>query len=494
MKLFEMFATLSLDTSEFESGATKAIAQSGEIEKAINNISTESIDAEIAALDREIASLDNEIASLDNEIHNLEMANLDAEIASWGAGISDIQSDLDTMDEKASVTQGIIQGLTEVGLELVENALSAMVQFAGESLDYVAESGTEIGNNLKQTRDDFAITTDALKMKVGTALAPIVTAFYDLAESLTGVTSADKVNVMLGQLDSYTFQNLQTVKTSLEGIFGLFEKVERDNSEVMSVEGMTEALQSQIDYWREYNTMLSVLQSRGVSDSFLSQFADGSQESYNTLMSLSKASDEEIATLEETQDKLESYRNAAAQVISDAQLQVDENVSTMMDTIARLATEVSTEDAGQNVFAAAQGIIESLSSQYPNIEIWVNKINTKLGELGSMGVTGLVEEGYLSLKAPSGPPYATGLDYVPYNEFPALLHEGEAVLTKAEATAWRRGETTAAPQEIDYNLLGRSVASAVAGMSVQMDGRTVGLIVTPTVSKEIAREIRRPGR
>lgn len=35
--------------------------------------------------------------------------------------------------------------------------------------------------------------------------------------------------------------------------------------------------------------------------------------------------------------------------------------------------------------------------------------------------------------------FATGLDYVPYNEFPARLHEGEAVLTKLEASNWREG-------------------------------------------------------
>jgi phage-related protein len=33
--------------------------------------------------------------------------------------------------------------------------------------------------------------------------------------------------------------------------------------------------------------------------------------------------------------------------------------------------------------------------------------------------------------------YATGLNYVPYDEFPAILHRGEAVLTAAEARVWR---------------------------------------------------------
>ncbi len=36
--------------------------------------------------------------------------------------------------------------------------------------------------------------------------------------------------------------------------------------------------------------------------------------------------------------------------------------------------------------------------------------------------------------------YAKGLNYVPYDEFPALLHKGEAVLTAAEAAVWRAGK------------------------------------------------------
>lgn len=39
---------------------------------------------------------------------------------------------------------------------------------------------------------------------------------------------------------------------------------------------------------------------------------------------------------------------------------------------------------------------------------------------------------------------AGGLDYVPYNGYPAILHAGEAVLTASEAQDWRRGQTVQA--------------------------------------------------
>ena len=45
------------------------------------------------------------------------------------------------------------------------------------------------------------------------------------------------------------------------------------------------------------------------------------------------------------------------------------------------------------------------------------------------------KDGNVSVKG-----YATGLNWVPYDNFPALLHRGEAVLTAAEARAWRNGQ------------------------------------------------------
>lgn len=83
--------------------------------------------------------------------------------------------------------------------------------------------------------------------------------------------------------------------------------------------------------------------------------------------------------------------------------------------------------------------------------------------------------------------FATGLDYVPFNEFPAMLHEGEAVLTKAEASAWRRGEGAAA---VDMSGVGDAVAQAVRaaldGVVVSIDGQAAGQVLAGPVSRGIA--------
>ena len=88
--------------------------------------------------------------------------------------------------------------------------------------------------------------------------------------------------------------------------------------------------------------------------------------------------------------------------------------------------------------------------------------------------------------------WATGIDYVPYNDMPARLHEGEAVLTKAEATAWRNGGDA----QIDYNAMGAAVGQgvreALQGIGLYTDdGTRIADLVTERVSRNIAQGAKR---
>lgn len=83
--------------------------------------------------------------------------------------------------------------------------------------------------------------------------------------------------------------------------------------------------------------------------------------------------------------------------------------------------------------------------------------------------------------------YASGLDRVPFDGFPAFLDRGESVLNRVEAEDWRaakRGENMG----FDPAAVGDAVKAALAGVSISMDGRTVGALVTPYVSREQAAE------
>lgn len=86
----------------------------------------------------------------------------------------------------------------------------------------------------------------------------------------------------------------------------------------------------------------------------------------------------------------------------------------------------------------------------------------------------------------SGKGFAVGLDYVPYNNFHARLHEGEAVLTKTEATAWRRGEGQGVDVAGIVGAVVQGMREGLRGLAINMDGHAVGDLVTEQVSRNIA--------
>lgn len=84
-------------------------------------------------------------------------------------------------------------------------------------------------------------------------------------------------------------------------------------------------------------------------------------------------------------------------------------------------------DVGAEVVAK---IKEGISSAWGGLVTWFNGIWKKL--FGNRNV---------NVNVNGGTPSAIGIDYVPANGFPAILHRGEAVLTAREAEQWRRGNT-----------------------------------------------------
>lgn len=88
------------------------------------------------------------------------------------------------------------------------------------------------------------------------------------------------------------------------------------------------------------------------------------------------------------------------------------------------------------------------------------------------------------------PRKATGLNYVPYNDFPAILHAGEAVLNRADATAYRAGNIGGISAESISQAVAVAVREALDGVGVYMGADRVGDLVTQRVSRNIAKSAR----
>lgn len=88
-------------------------------------------------------------------------------------------------------------------------------------------------------------------------------------------------------------------------------------------------------------------------------------------------------------------------------------------------------------------------------------------------------------------PYASGIDYVPYDNYLAALHRGEAVVPKNEA---ERERSAAIDPAAIASAVADAVVSALSGMAVQMDGQQVGELVAPAVSAALGATVNRQKR
>lgn len=160
------------------------------------------------------------------------------------------------------------------------------------------------------------------------------------------------------------------------------------------------------------------------------------------------------------------------------------------------------------VASVLNGISDIVSTIYSTWTAFLDSLSSGAAQQGIANVQSAMNEGGIGgavssavknswwgqaiqkLTNPAGRSFATGIDYVPQDDYEARLHEGEAVLTKAEAADWRRGGSV---QAIDYAAMGSAVGSAVrealSGIGLYTDdGTRIADMVTQRVSRNIARE------
>lgn len=82
---------------------------------------------------------------------------------------------------------------------------------------------------------------------------------------------------------------------------------------------------------------------------------------------------------------------------------------------------------------------------------------------------------------------ATGLDYVS-EDGPVYVHQREAILDPQDAEAWRNGQTGGSMSKADMqSAFEAAIKKLMGSLHVEMDGETVGRIVTPAVSTQMGR-------
>ena len=197
--------------------------------------------------------------------------------------------------------------------------------------------------------------------------------------------------------------------------------------------------------------------------------------------------DGNYANLLDIQIAYEDAAKAAADATAEFQRQkesYDTEVAAFQAQTALVSAKVDelmpkdeSASASANAESTVNGIADGINSAIPNVQAAVNALNAVLSGIGnvSVGLGGLLSKFKLDGS------HATGLDYVPFDNYLAQLHEGESILTAEEARVWRSFKNGGASvaNTIDYEAMGGLMRDNIKpGGNVYLDGRIVGQVIS----------------
>lgn len=177
-------------------------------------------------------------------------------------------------------------------------------------------------------------------------------------------------------------------------------------------------------------------------------------------------SPEEIESLNAQYSQAVSDMQAANQRIADLNAEMDTTRASIS------TTERAVQSVSEELGITASGVGSAGSSV-------VSALNSVASEIGSISFpTGESAEGS----------HAKGLDYVPYDDYSALLHRGEMVLTASQARKFREGNN----QNVDISALVTEISSAIKDsmQDVTVKSYLSGRDITDDVNRNTVRALK----
>jgi len=183
-----------------------------------------------------------------------------------------------------------------------------------------------------------------------------------------------KIRDITERMAELTVAYEESYKAAIESVQGQYELWDEASTVVeISTWKINDAIESQIEYWQNYNENLAKLTERskdieGLAD-MISSFADGSEGSVNAIAGMASATDKELKNMVENWQALQ----AEQKTVADKLAELETGFAASMDNLQmELETAIKgmdlNEEAAQSGKNTIQGFIDGAEEMLPAVE------------------------------------------------------------------------------------------------------------------------------
>jgi prophage DNA circulation protein len=366
---------------------------------------------------------------------------------------ADLKSELEELEngsggwtyERIAHIHGLKQAIKEV-----EDQIAEFEQTEAEA----AEEAAKPANVFKAATEEYAAAAQSILEDYQNTYTTIYNGLHDTGSAFTDVVEATKIS----WADAMANIKANTaVLGAMDENFAFVEQAAEDSG--VSIDGFSQYLASMST--EDAAGLLAALRSE------LEKVGTDSAGAKDTLTELSSA--------------IESYKNAGTEYSDGLALAVENVKSRMQEAADSYVEKVGDLDQESAAMQAATNTMNGLISGISNSTSGVlGKLDSLASQMKSR-LTNSFKNFTLTIKAnveaSNIPKAKSGLDYVPYDEYLCYLHEGEAVLTKAEARLWRARKSA--------NATSTSVATDENTSSGKSRGMTIIQNIQAVVQSEV---------
>ena len=279
---------------------------------------------------------------------------------SWESLISTASGYADAVESNDKIQQeylqNLINGVAEGTLEYetLEAALNEAYKDYENGGDMVAETMEKVRAGVEAAKAAAEGSGEAAQ-----------------TESQGSITAITDVITKVEELRQAYEQAKEAAKQSLDGKFGLFDQAgltgKTAEETQQSIDKMGQGLDSQTEYWNQYQANLEAVLAKGLSKEVAAQLADGSQESAEALADLAQASEEDIKAINDSFAEVEAAKESLASTIADMQTNFSTTLATMKTELDTAISELDkSSEAATSAAATMTAYVEGLNAEDEN--------------------------------------------------------------------------------------------------------------------------------